>query len=628
MDYALERIRLLLGFSIKKTNFLTSVAFCSFCILLILHWPREAVSPATDDYLIAISLLGNATLEEMGFSVAQHSRDVTSRLADAFHFFSPERGTGREYLTYGNLAWWSADQGLMNPFRPIAAMTHWLDFKVFGGNSVLTGLHSLFYLLAMWVSAVALFRRFAEPEIALLAAAFLVFDYSVTMNMQWMAARNSYMAVCLGMLALLSHLNWREGYGRRFFALSQLIYLVALLTAEAAVALLGYLIAYALILDNRRGVRAFISLTPYFLVTVLWRIAYSDAGFGAANIGLYADPGRGMQQFLEQLVLVYPCIITSLITGADGMISPFNSALLPYVRVLAWCATLLSLFVIKDLLKSNAVIRFMVLGSAIAVVPHCSLLSAGSRSGTFVAIGFFFTLAFWVCKMWERRGEAWFYRIFAISLFSWHILIPVIIGSAQHYWAPPRKQDLTAIYSSVAERLQESPRSLVTVNSPWSPGLFYLPFEWAYHKQVLPLSINALSPGLSRLELVRLSERRFQINSSQPMAVDQDVKIGSEKDGTKPWVHVAYLLNITQGLITTPERAYYPGMRLKSGSMKIEILSTQRDKPNKIQIDFVGEESPDHMAWQWFDWRAKKFRLMDVPAIGESREFAGPFDQD
>lgn len=599
---------------------------CSACLILFMHWPFDAVPLTTDDYLISTSLQGNSILAEKGFSLADPARAWTSQIADAFHFFSASRGTTETYREYGNLVWWSSSDGLMNPFRPMAAMTHWLDFNVLDADPLLLRVHSLVYLLLMWGAAALLYRRFLDPMIALLGAAFLVFDFSVSMNFEWLAARNSYMAVGWGLLTVFTFSQWRSGAGILRLLCSLLLYVAALLTAEASIAILGYLGAYALTMDKKGWFKGCLAVIPYLLITLIWRVAYSGAGYGADNIGLYADPGRGLLQFLEQLVLVYPCIVASIITGFDGMISPFSPSMQWAVRGVAWATTLLSLYCVKDLLRDKPVIRFMLIGSALAAIPHASLLSAGSRSGTFVAIGFFFVLAVWVNGLWQRRAESMALRMLTLLIVTWHLCMPVLLGSAKNYLSTHQAPAEQTAYSSVVMPLNTEPRSLVTVNHPWSAKLFYLPFEWVNQGLALPLSVNALSPGLSRLEISRISQRSFVVRSFGEMAVDHEVDIRTDSPKGQPWVHTAYIYQMLQGLVTSPKQHYEIGMIFLSGNMQVKILALKNGKPTKVQVDFVGDESPDHMAWQWFDWQGEEFKSMPVPKIGDSVEIPGPFD--
>lgn len=515
----------------------------------------------------------------------------------------------------------------MNPFRPIAAITHWVDFNVLNGNPALLRLHSLLYLLVMWFAAILLYRQLVERRIAIFASLLLVFDYSVSANFEWLAARNSYMAVGIGLLTLLTYMKWRSGQGTLWLISSLLLYSLGLLTAEATIATLGYLGAYALTLDRKGKWAGCMAVLPYMLVSVIWRVTYSKAGFGAENIGLYADPGRGFYQFFEQLGMVYPCIVLSLISGIDGVITPFSFDVRNGIRVAAWVITFTCLYVIRDFLKRSPQIRFMLLGSVLAVIPHASLLTAGSRSGTFVAIGFFFVVAVWLSDLWQRRAQLRFARPFVLGVLIWYLVFPSLVGLWQSHFAKPAlNSDNQDFYSSVAEPLNTKPSSLVSVNPPWGPTFFYLPFEWTFKTRTLPLSINALSPGLTKIRLMRIDERTFDISSVGQMAVNHLVDIRADTSHGHPLAHSAYAYQVLQALITSPQQRYPKGTRLSAGQMEITILDAIDDIPTNLKVVFKGQERPDDMVWQYFDWKEEKYKTMPVPAIGESLIFPGPFD--
>ena len=90
-----------------------------------------------------------------------------------------------------------------------------------------------------------------DPLVYGIAAFMLVFDLSVSSNVNWLAARNSYLAVAIGLMALLGFMLWRETNKWIWFSFSIGMLIVGLGTAEATVAILGYFGAYALFMDKK-----------------------------------------------------------------------------------------------------------------------------------------------------------------------------------------------------------------------------------------------------------------------------------------------------------------------------------------------------------------------------------------
>lgn len=599
--------------------FLTALVALS---VLLLHLPSRELPLSTDDYLLLTTLQGDEALSGKGFEIADGSRPASDRIINLFHFFGTERGTQRSYRDYGSLVWWSSESGLMSPFRPVAAITHWLDVNVLGFSPLLVTTHSVLYLLLMWIAALTLYRRLATPRLALLASALLLFDVSLALNFDWMAARNAYMAVAFGILTLIAHMQWRESGAVKFLFVSLLLFLCSVLTAEAAIALLGYVGAYALFLDRQGWLKGSFAVLPYVLVTLAWRWVYSDAGFGSSDIGLYVDPGRDLGDFAYQLSGVFPCIVTSLITGIDGFVSPFDPEARPWVRAVAWMVTVLGIFLVRGLLRTDRQVRFMLVGSVLAAIPHASLLTAGSRSGTFVAIGFFYVLAVWIGTLWSVTPRLHSRRILAGLVLVWHLLVPSALILWQTLLVPAAKDDANGLYGSVEQSLRERDRSLVIVNPPWAPTMFYLPFEWSHKDRVLPRSINAMAPGLGPLELTRLSERRFRITASGKMVVNQSVEFSGQD---RPLLHAAYSYQVLQGLVTARAHDYSEGDTRTAGQMKVTVMQEVDGVPTGIEVEFIGNELPDGMVWQYFDWRDETYKRMQVPAVGESFPLAGPF---
>jgi len=95
-----------------------------------------------DDYAVFGILSGSAPLTQA----------YTSRL-DVFNFFdgTPER-TGR-LLDLGILPWWTLPDLRLAFWRPVTALTHWLDYAGWGHRPALMHVHSLFWFAVLVVAA-------------------------------------------------------------------------------------------------------------------------------------------------------------------------------------------------------------------------------------------------------------------------------------------------------------------------------------------------------------------------------------------------------------------------------------------------------------------------------------------
>lgn len=593
-----------------------------FLLVVCTHVPSQFSNYVADDYMQGAIFSGSDNLYGLGFENTDPDATLFSRLENGFHFFNHAKGTLDGQRSYGNLPWWSVENASMQPFRPVAAMTHWIDHNLLGGDIYWMQWHSTFYFLLFSFSGFVLYRRLhGDPLVFGLATLMLVFDMSVSANFSWIAARNSYLAVAFGAMTLLWFIRWRETDEIKWLALSLSCLAIGLLTAEAMVGICGYLGAYGLCMDRRGWLKGCLAVIPYLLIVVIWRIAYNLGGFGAYGIGLYTDPGRDFVGFVEQLISVVPLIYFSQLTGVDGLLSGVALDAWGWVRGLAWLVLVGVGFAIRHFVWSSPLAKFMLLGSILATVPHASLLSVGSRSGTFVSIGFFFVLALWLSP-YLGSAHSRLKRMLAWSVIGYHFLLPMLFLGVISWGVFNIKYVDDGYYSSIETEVRED-RSLVIVNPKAPNRLFYLPYEWDYKGYLLPRSVKALAPGLSSFTLHRTADREFELLSASPLVVNHRVEMMDDV-GKVPVMSSAYPIRLLEGLVTHPDIHFVKGDVFEQKGLQVRVLDTDAGVPTKVKFTFVGEEHPNDMVWQWFDWSTKMYKQLAVPMIGEIIVFGGP----
>jgi len=595
-------------------------------LVVITHVPPRTLTLGYDDYLQYAVLKGSGELFEKGFEITDPSAGVAERLKNGFHFFNSKTGTVDVHREYGNLPWWSVEEGIMQPYRPLAAATHWFDHNVLNSDLYWMQWHSILYFALFAVCGCLFYKHLcSDPLVYGIAAFMLVFDLSVSSNLNWLAARNSYLAVAFGLMALYGFMRWRETNRWAWFSVAIGMLIVGLGTAEATVAILGYFGGYALFMDKKGWFKGCVAVIPFILVVAVWRVLYSVNHFGAKGIGLYLDPGRDLLGFVAQVLSVVPVIGTSQILGLDNLVTGVSLDSWGWLQASAWLIVAFALFLIRNLILTTPLIRFLVVGALLAAIPHASLLSAGSRSGTFVSVGFFFVVAYWIApflrdrtsdkKSKAKRYGGWFIVVYhvvlpvlVLALFSWRIINIAYVDDGR--------------YSSVETTLT-SDTSLVVVNHGAPNQLFYLPYEWYYKGYTLPQSVKALVPGLSSFELERITERKFSIKSIAPLVVNHQVSMIND-EGNSPILSRAYSKRMLQGLITHPNTRFFKDQTILQNDMRITIVAVEGGVPKELIIEFFGEESPENMVWQWYDWSDKMYKRMSVPGVGDVKRYLGP----
>lgn len=629
---------------VRVYNWLTHRTHALAIILLvtvITHLPSGFGSFIADDHMQWAMLKGSPILQDLGFGKAATDKSVGQGLLDGFHFFSDQQSPGESqstldtYRNYGNMPWWSGENISMVPFRPLAALTHWVDYSLFGDTLWLHQCHSLLYLLILAVLVNALYRQLAGHAasdmpssqqamlVATLATLLMMVDFSMTRSFTWVVARNSYLACAIGVASLLCFIRWREQARAGWLLLSMALFGAALLTAEAALSVAAYMGAYVLCLERQPLYRKALTLVPVVTVIVLWRIGYSDAGFGALNIAQYIDPVQSPGQFISNFLSVFPMIVFNQIVGLDSLIIFVHPHSQWMLVVLAWAVLLGSTYLIRSFLRSSAVDRFWFIGSIVAAIPGTALISAESRTMTFVAIGFFYLLAKWIMRLYQQR-EHWLPRWVSRGLVSWHLVFPLLLSwlltsGLAGYSQLPRQPE------SVVADIESGKTGLVVVNPEMSGMMYYLPFEWAFRNLPVPGRLNVLTSGLESSELTRISEREFLISAPAGMPLTHNAPIRS-LSGAAPAISALYTSMYTHSFFTTPAQRLRVGERILNADMRVTVLKVNDVGPTRLRIEFIGEESPDQKVWQWYDWERREFRRLEPLAIQETRRFPGPMD--
>ncbi|MBX3127586.1 MAG: hypothetical protein KF718_12760 [Polyangiaceae bacterium] len=213
------------------------------------------------------------------------ARDVRYGVADA--------------RAHGTLPWLAADELSISFWRPLTSLTHHLDYRVFPHQPTLAHLHSLLWY-ALCVAAVGLGFRRVLPGSWLAGLATLLFsvDQAHGHAVGWLSNRHVLLGTAFGALSLMLHLVARAGDRRAKLAAPACLGL-ALACSESALGALGYLLAYAALLD--RGPRRLLSLTPYALVLAAWIAVFRGLGHGARASALYIDPAFSPLEFSSVL---------------------------------------------------------------------------------------------------------------------------------------------------------------------------------------------------------------------------------------------------------------------------------------------------------------------------------------
>ncbi|GEM_PF-201725 len=590
-----------------------------------------------DDYMQRAILVGPSPyvdrLAERGLA-PDGSGSLWPILSDLFVAVAP--GQNLEALrAYGALPWWTYEGYRVAFWRPVAALTHWLDYRLFPDRPALMHLHSiLWFASVVWLVA-TLYRRFidAAPVAGLTAVLFVLEDSSFFPTM-WIANRNLLICLFFGLLAILSHQRQRQDGWRPGALLSPLCVLLSVLSAEAGIATMAYLFAYEVALRSDRWRNRLAALLPAAGVIVLWRLVYNLLGYGASGGGFYFDPVREPLGYALAFLQRAPF----LLAGQWTTIPPeLYSFLPPASRTLLWlflCVlTVVIPLVLWRFVRSHRRARFWLLGMVLAAVPFCATIPM-SRSLLFVALGAFGLIsefiAGWLADAWDDSGSflrvqgvyagpRWL-RASACSLFVMFVLVHLPFAAVARLMAPRVTGQMelrVARTMDLGTMAGLGGQDLVIVNAPNPTSFLYEPFLRACNGQTLPRGLRILAPGFGAVEVARPTVSVLTVRSVSRSLFD------CQQEGERlDFVFFYRVLSDVRG----------PGHPLKAGDrvclerMTAEVRAVdERGVPVEVAFAFdVPLEDPS-LKWLWWDWDKHRYDAFIPPPVGGSVTLVGPF---
>ncbi len=530
---------------------------------------------------------------------------------DAFAFVRNDAEGLQQRVEMGLLPWWTHPQLRIAFMRPLSALTHWFDFHCFPDAPWLMHVHNIAWYGILCLIVIFLFRRFFTAywvapisktgcmQAAGIAALLYVMDDARGLGVGWIANRNAIIAAIWALAALLLHDRWRRQGWRPGAFLAPLCLALGLLGGESALAVCGYLVAYALLLDRGRLRQRIFSLIPYAAITVLWRVMYCCMGYGAIGTGLYCDPGLNPALFLTEFVQRLPVLLMgqlgmpnsalwTLVSSPASMVI-FVSAVL-FLSAVGW--------MLWPMLRRDPLSRFFTLGMLLAAVPSCAALP-NDRLLFFTGIGGmglvtqYLMLAMKFLK--ERKPPfperpLWATKTLVVIWVAMHVILgPLMLPAASltaFFFERPIQWGAVSFPSP-------DKRQIIIVNLPIDMIQPYIFLIHASQNKTLPANARLLSAGLAAVEIEGID-------------------------------HHTVLVRPKKGLLRTPWDQFFrdttllfkPGYSRRLEGMTVLVTKTTPDgRPTEIRYTF--DKLLHDPGLQWITWSGHGFVPFKPPAIGE-----------
>lgn len=310
--------------------------------------------------------------------VQQSSPLLHGSPVDLFRTATGDKDQVGDLVEAGAFPWFTVPDLRVAFFRPLASLSHALDYRLWPDAAWLMHLQNILLYAALVALAGLVFRRLhrnAWP--AGLAVLLFAVDETHAQAVGWIACRNALVSATFGTAALLGYLvaadpkNVREQ--RLAPVAAPLSFGIGLLGGELALGVLGFIAAHMLTLNPRSPRDRLVSLVPYAAVTAAWAIAYRALGYGVHGSGYYVDPIGDPAAFLFALWHNAPTLVV-LTMGLPSVVTTWLAALPLWRTVVPLISIGLVVVVMGPLLLRDKLTRFHAFALVLTILPLAATL--------------------------------------------------------------------------------------------------------------------------------------------------------------------------------------------------------------------------------------------------------------
>ncbi len=346
-----------------------------------------------------------------------------------YHFADGTAEHAQKLRDRGLYPWFTADEIKMNFCRHLASCLTALNHEICGLNPMGYIIHSLFWYLAV-IIMVGIFARSILPppatssrkleatqgsnkgvgkqnsHFAAVTIALILFALPLrnAILVFYGSARWLLIASTLGLLGLVFHIKWRQDGWKPGRYLSIIFFILALLTGEAALAVMAFLVAYELFGRGGREIstgesnepgavdrglneplkKRIIALLPAVVLVFIYLVFHRLMGYGAGGFEYYIHPFDHPLNFLislpQKMLYMFGEMMFSIadIFGLSPQV-PGNSM---WIMISGAGALVISAFLYFPVRKSTSPAarrsyRWLFIGMLGAMLPLASVESGG-----------------------------------------------------------------------------------------------------------------------------------------------------------------------------------------------------------------------------------------------------------
>lgn len=511
-----------------------------------------------------------------------------------WRFYSGDPNDWAALVREGMIPWWR-EVASWNLFRPVSSVTLVLDHALFGTSG--PGYH---FMSSVWFAAlvglvVVLYRKHLDARTALIAGLAFAIDAIHWEVIGVVCCRHYLIAALFGTAALILYVKWRQEHSRIALGGCLVGLLAGMLSGESAAQILGYIIAYEMVVA-RDGLRnRAISLAMLATVVPVYYVLFQTLGgapdFGAPSL---TNPVERPIAFLLSLAVTAPGAIIKLL-GTHWSLSGTPIALVAAAAVILLCIVAIAVRrILSNAPEEATTVRWMALGAAVSLLPVGTAPYMGTRLLLIPSIGVAVVVAMILRHGWRVvrvTGAPRLARVcvaVALAIAALHVTVSPAVMAYNFHYTKQFGLEMSQPYVDVVRDLDcpKSARNIVALVVPWQFGNLQ---QEIVIRGLSELSWWQLSPLPTKHRLARTGERSFELSS-----------------------------------------AAAPNIRIPDRTVQMRALTVEplpRAADGRVRIAFTLDPAMDSSSYCFASWSTTALRRVNLPPIGSSIELNFVFDE-
>jgi hypothetical protein len=560
-------------------------------LAIVLSLPSLTVGLVSDDWLHKLLLAESRQLA-----------GLDPRPFDLFNFADGDGQRTETLMNTGVFPWWTDRSVKLAFFRPLASMSHWLDYQLWPESVFLMHAQNIAWfglaLLAVWRTYRRFLGRMAQPEVIGLAFLLYALDDAHGPAVGWIANRNAMMSVALGVPVLIIHDRWRRDAWRPGAWLGPAWLLLALGAGEGTFGVCAYLVSYAMCLEAGSKLGKLRSLVGYIGVLIVYATIYRTLGYGVRGSDLYIDALTNPLSYGFALLERLPAVLVgqlafpfSDVIAALGVMWPTYRWLVAGVSAISVSLVLCGLNRVR---RDQPSLNFFALGMFLACVPICGTFPA-DRLLWFVGIGAMAWIAAFLQAVLTSLDRRFAARMLAALLIVFHLVASPLLLASRSRSMEFVGRPLRLASETLPSGQSISEKTMILINPPADPFAAYFLVQRAAMGMPYPKQVRWLAVGSTALDVRRVDERTLELRQ-----------------------HGGFCSRLTERMLTGKNRRFTVGEAVQLDEVTLVIDEVTREgDPLAVTARFDRRLEDDD--YTWAVWKERGFEVYTPPEVGKEQ---------